>query len=57
MPPLRRDVQRGRVRDPVPGRDDHGLVELHELLQHRHRALAGGDVRAGAAVLEGIKVG
>ena len=47
------DVKRRRVGQFVPRRNDEVLVELHQLLDDRDGALAGGDVRAGAAVLRG----
>ena len=45
-------MERGGVGDLVAAADDHGLVELHQLVQDRDGALGGGDVGARTAVLE-----
>ena len=50
---FRRDVKRRRVSEFVPRRNDEVFVELHQLLDHRHRPAAGGDVGTGAPVFRG----
>ena len=44
-------MQGSGVGDLVPGGNDDRFVKLHQLVQDRHGSTAGGDVRAGAAIL------
>ena len=52
MAALSGNVERGAVRDAVPGGGHDALVELEQLLQHPHAPLLGGDVGGGVPVLK-----